>query len=60
MNRITYEAVMSNPELLEAIHRQARRERAAAFDHYVFAPLKSFFRAGRLSPAPRGLKYHRA
>jgi hypothetical protein len=60
MNRITYEDLLAHPELRSEILARARRERAAAMHHYMFAPLKRLFRAGRLSAAPRGLKYHRA
>jgi hypothetical protein len=43
MNRLTYEDLVTNPELVDAIHAQARRERARAFDRLVFSPLKAFF-----------------
>ena len=60
MNRITYEDLLAHPELRAEIVERARRERSAAMHRYLFAPLKGLFRAGRLTSAPRGLKYHRA
>jgi hypothetical protein len=36
---LTYEALYRDPELLEALIRQARRERAAAVHRLLIAPL---------------------
>ena len=60
MGTPTYRELVENPELLAALHAQARRERAAAFHRYIIAPVRSLFHADRLKAAPRGLKYHRA
>ena len=56
----TYRELVENPDLVEALHAQARRERAAAFNRYIIAPVRSLFHADRLKAAPRGLKYQRA
>ncbi len=57
MTPLTHEALRSNPELLEALMRQAHRQRAEAVHRYLvapdmrlFAPLKSGHVQGR--PAP--------
>jgi hypothetical protein len=60
MRTPTYRELVENPHLIDALHAQARRERAAAFDHYVIAPARALFHADRPKAAPRGLKYHRA
>jgi hypothetical protein len=58
--KVTYEMLRDNPDLVDALHAQARRERSAAMHRLVIAPLKAALRADRTSPAPRALKYHRA
>jgi hypothetical protein len=44
---ITYEAVQRNPELLQALLRQARRERAEAVHRLIVEPIKSLFKVKR-------------
>jgi len=56
----TYRELLDHPELIDALHAAARRERARAFDRLVIAPLRSLANAERITAAPRGLKYHRA
>ena len=43
MNPITYEALQRNPELLQALLRRARRERAEAVHRLIIEPIKSLF-----------------
>jgi hypothetical protein len=43
MDPITFEAVSRNPELLQALIRQARRERAEAVYRFIVEPIKSLF-----------------
>jgi hypothetical protein len=40
---MTYEEVRNDPELLEALMRQARRERAEAVHRIVVAPVAKVF-----------------
>ena len=54
MEPITYEAVQRNPELLQALMDEARRERAEAVYQLIIRPIKALF--GR-SPA---MKVHPA
>ena len=60
MRTPTYRELVENPDLIEALHAQARRERAAAFDRYIVAPVRALLHADRPKAAPRGLKYQRA
>jgi hypothetical protein len=41
----TYEELLANYELIDALHAQARRERARVFHRLVFSPAKGFFKA---------------
>jgi hypothetical protein len=50
--KLTYEAILNDPRLLERLEAQARRERARAVRQLVVAPLKHFF----ADPAARGLR----
>lgn len=43
MSPPTYEALRSNPELLEALMRQARRQRAEAVYRILIAPVAKLF-----------------
>jgi hypothetical protein len=48
VNPITYEALQRNPELLQALLRQARRERAEAVHRLIIIePIKSLFKVRR-------------
>ena len=46
MDPITFETVSRNPELLQALIRQARRERAEAVYRFIVEPVKSLFTPG--------------
>ncbi|MGH8724875.1 MAG: hypothetical protein ACREU1_08450 [Burkholderiales bacterium] len=41
--KLTYEAILNDPSLLERIERQARRERAAAVHRLIVEPIKRVF-----------------
>lgn len=43
--KLTYEALLNNPSLLERIERQAHRERAEAVHEVIVEPIKRFFSA---------------
>ena len=43
MNPTSYEALMRNPEVLQALLQQARRERAAAVHRYLIRPIARLF-----------------
>jgi len=53
MDPITFESVTRNPELLQALMRQAHRERAEAVHRLIVEPIKSFFSPLRLRPPVR-------
>jgi hypothetical protein len=40
--KLTYEAILNDPNLIERIHAQAHRERAEAMHRLVLAPLAAF------------------
>jgi hypothetical protein len=44
MDPLTFESIHRNPELVEAIIVQARRERAAAIHRLIVEPIKRLFR----------------
>jgi hypothetical protein len=46
MNPLTFEAVTRNPELIQALMTQARRERAEAVHRLIVEPIKSLFSLG--------------
>ena len=46
MKTLTFEAVTRNPELLQALIRRARRERAEAIYRFIVEPIKSLFTPG--------------
>ena len=50
MDPITYEALMKNPELLEALQLQAHRERSYAMHRLLVAPVVA--RLSRLFKGP--------
>ena len=51
MKTPTYEAYLANPSaVMEQVHRQARRERAAAVHQCMVALLQLFKRAPNLQP----------
>lgn len=50
MDRLTYENVRSHPELLDALVRRARCERAEAVHRLIILPIKRLF-----SPAPAAM-----
>jgi hypothetical protein len=60
MRTPTYRELLDNPELIDALHAQARRERAEAFHRLVVAPARSLLRAERPSSAARALTYRSA
>lgn len=62
MKPLSYETLLQHPETLEALHLQARRERARAFHHLVFRPLKAFFTPAPTpaAPATRTRMLHRS
>jgi hypothetical protein len=41
--KLTYEAILNDPSLLERIERQARRERAQAVKEVVIEPIGRLF-----------------
>jgi hypothetical protein len=43
MHPLTYEALVKNPDLLEALSRQARRERAEAVHRLIIEPIRKLF-----------------
>jgi hypothetical protein len=43
MDPLTFEAVTRNPELIQALIEQARRERAQAMHRLIVEPLKRLF-----------------
>jgi hypothetical protein len=43
MDPITFEAFARNPELVQALMRQAHRERAEAVYRFIVEPIKSLF-----------------
>ncbi|HEY7240210.1 MAG TPA: hypothetical protein VH600_13645 [Burkholderiales bacterium] len=51
MDPITFEAYTRNPELKQALIRQARRERAEAIYCFVLEPIKSLFTKVRRNAA---------
>jgi hypothetical protein len=55
VNPITYEALQRNPELLQALLRQARRERAEAVHRLIIEPIMSLFTRSQ-PKAPRPMK----
>jgi hypothetical protein len=44
MDPLTYESINRNPELIQALIRQARRERAAAVHRLIVDPIRRLFR----------------
>jgi hypothetical protein len=44
MDPLTFEHITRNPELVEAIVAQARRERAAAVHRLIVEPIRRLFR----------------
>jgi len=44
MDPLTFEAVTRNPEIIHALMKQARRERAEAVHRLVIEPIKSLFK----------------
>jgi hypothetical protein len=46
MEPLTFEAVTRNPELMQALMRRARRERAEAVYRFIVEPIKSLFTLG--------------
>jgi hypothetical protein len=41
--KLTYEAILHDPSLLERIEKQAHRERAAAVHQLIIVPIKAAF-----------------
>ena len=41
--KLTYEAILNDPSLLERIEKQAHRERAAAVHQLIIVPIKAAF-----------------
>lgn len=53
MGHLTYEALRRNPDLLDQLLRDARRERAAAVDRLISAALRALLaRPRRAAPRP--------
>jgi hypothetical protein len=46
MEPLTFEAVTRNPELMQALMRRARRERAEAVYRFIVEPVKWLFTLG--------------
>ena len=46
--RLTYEALIADPKLLDAMLAEARRERALAFHRYLVAPIARLFGRAQL------------
>ena len=46
MQPLTFDAYVRNPELGQALIRQARRERAEAIYRFIVEPVKSLFNLG--------------
>ena len=46
MQPLTFDAYVRNPELGQALIRQARRERAEAIHCFIVEPIKSLFTRG--------------
>jgi len=46
MDPLTFEALTRNPELIQALMAQARRERAKAVYRLIVEPIKSLFTPG--------------
>ena len=46
MDPLTFEALTRNPELIDALMRQAHRERAEAVHRLIIEPIKSLFTLG--------------
>ena len=42
--KLTYEAILADPDLLQRAIAEARRERALAIHRLVFAPIAAFLR----------------
>jgi hypothetical protein len=53
MDPLTFEAVTRNPEMIVALMKQARRERAEAVHRLIVEPIKSLFRRPRPGVQPR-------
>ena len=45
--RLTYEAILADPDLLARALAEAKRERALAMNRLVFAPIAALFRRPR-------------
>ncbi len=48
--KLTYEAILNDPSLLERIQRQAHRERAKAVHELIVQPIRTFFAAHAARP----------
>ena len=49
--RLTYDMVLADPDLLNRLLADARRERALAINRMLFAPIAALFRAPRAKDA---------
>ena len=47
MDPLTFEALTRNPEIIRALMKQARRERAEAVHRLIVEPIKSLFSRSR-------------
>lgn len=57
--KLTYEAILNDPRLLERILVEARHERALAVHRLIIAPLKAFFTRRHAPPPQRETRYIR-
>jgi hypothetical protein len=48
--KLTYEAILKDPSLLERIEKQAHRERAEAVHQLIIEPIKAAFTADAARP----------
>ena len=49
--KLTYEAILADPDLLQRAIAEAKRERALAIHRLVFAPIAAFFRPAKAKDA---------
>jgi hypothetical protein len=58
--KLTYQALLDDPRLMDAILVNARRERAQVVHRVIVAPIKKFFDTRRhAAHAPREIRYIR-
>ena len=55
MKPLSYQSLLDNPDLLDSLHRKARRERAEAVYPLVIAPFRALFMRTRPAPSAEAL-----